>query len=367
MGGGGARATCQADHVRTRFRVRLLDPKLRVEALGNCESSARHDRVRPDSMSVTRRQLILLFLAVVWTAPALSQGRRGAAASEQRGGAQGGRRGDASRGRGELNVPEGVKSYIDLQYANGHGRQRLDLYIPEKAKGPLPLIIWVHGGGWALGNKGNPPPPLPLTAKGFALASIDYRLSQHGIFPAQIEDCKAAVRWLRANASKYNVDPEHFAAWGSSAGGHLVAMLGTAGDAKEFDVGKNLEQSSRVQAVVDWFGPTDFLKMGGDHNQPDSFESQLIGGPIQENKDKAKRANPIAYISSNTPPFLIMHGTRDTTVPINQSELLAEALKKAGTEVKFVRVSGARHGDPAFTEAGNMKTVEQFLRGHLAP
>jgi dipeptidyl aminopeptidase/acylaminoacyl peptidase len=142
-------------------------------------------------------------------------------------------------------------------------------------------------------------------------------------------------------------------------------MLGTTGDVREFDVMDNLEQSSRVQAVVDWFGPTDFLKMGGGHNQPDSFESQLIGGPIQQNKEKANRANPIAYISSNIPPFLIMHGTNDTTVPINQSELLAAALKKTGAEVKLVRISGARHGDPAFTSSDNMRTVEQFLKRHL--
>jgi acetyl esterase/lipase len=315
-------------------------------------------------MSVARHHLIILLLAVVCLEPALSQGRRGSD-PEQRGGRQGGRGGGA-RGRGEISIPKGVKSYVDLQYvANGHGRQRLDLYIPEKAAGPLPLIIWVHGGGWALGNKSNPPPPLPLTAKGFAMASIDYRLSQHALFPAQIEDCKAAVRWLRANAARYNLDPEHFAAWGSSAGGHLVAMLGTTGDVREFDVKENLDQSSRVQAVVDWFGPTDFLKMGGDHNQPDSFESQLIGGPVQQNKEKANRANPIAYISSSTPPFLIMHGTNDTTVPINQSELLAAALKKAGTEVKMVRVSGARHGDPAFTSSDSMRTVEQFLKRQL--
>jgi acetyl esterase/lipase len=317
-------------------------------------------------MSIARRWPIIFLLALVWLGPALSQGRRGTPA-EQRGAGQG-RRGNAERRRGEATVPRGVKSHLDLPYvANGHGRQRLDLYIPEKATAPLPLIIWIHGGGWALGNKSDAPPPLPLAAKGFALASIDYRLSQHGLFPAQIEDCKAAVRWLRANASRYNLDPEHFAAWGSSAGGHLAAMLGTTSDTREFDVANNLEQSSRVHAVVDWFGPTDFLKMGGDHDRPDSFESQLIGGPIQENKSKAARANPIAYITGKAPPFLIMHGTRDTTVPMNQSELLAEALEEAGIEVKLVRVSGARHGDPAFRGDDNMRTVEKFLRAHLIP
>ncbi len=156
-------------------------------------------------------------------------------------------------------LPDGVKAMRNLEYVpGGHERQKLDLYLPEKADGPLPVIVWVHGGGWQKGSKDNSP-GIFLAAKGFAVASVGYRLSQHALFPAQIEDCKAAIRWLRANAKKYNFDPDHVGAWGGSAGGHLVALLGTTGGMKELE-GKdgNLDQSSKVQCVLDWYGPTDF-------------------------------------------------------------------------------------------------------------
>jgi acetyl esterase/lipase len=212
-------------------------------------------------------------------------------------------------------VPEGTKVHRDLEYVkDGHERQKLDLYLPEKADAPLPVIVWVHGGAWRAGSKDRPP-ALPFVTKGYAVASINYRLSQHAQFPAQIEGCKAALRWLRANARKYNLDPEHIGVWGASAGGHLVALLGTSGDVKELEgKGGNPEQSSRVQAVVDWFGPTDFLQMGGSHNDAKSPESQLLGGAVQENKEKAAKANPITYVSKDDPPFLIMHGDKGPTV-----------------------------------------------------
>jgi acetyl esterase/lipase len=211
----------------------------------------------------------------------------------------------------------------------------LDLYLPEQGDKPLPLIIWIHGGAWMAGSKDGPSPALRFTANGYAVAQVGYRLSQEAKFPAQIHDCKAAVRWLRANAAKYNLDPNKFVAWGGSAGGHLVALLGTSGGVAELEGNVNdLKESSRVQAVVDWFGPTDFLHIGDaesdlQHNAPDSPESKLIGGALLENKDKAAKASPITYVSKDAPPFLIMHGDRDRTVPFNQSELLYAALKKA--------------------------------------
>jgi acetyl esterase/lipase len=147
----------------------------------------------------------------------------------------------------------GVKAHRDLVYVEGgHERHKLDLYLPEKAEGPLPLLIWVHGGGWQNGSKdGCPPLRAGYIERGYAVASINYRLSGHAVFPAQIEDCKAAIRWLRAHAKEYNLDAKRFGVWGSSAGGHLVALIGTSGDVKEFDVGDHLDQSSRVQAVCD--------------------------------------------------------------------------------------------------------------------
>src|SRR5262245_55893196 len=197
--------------------------------------------------------------------------------------------------------PDGTKVHRSLEYVpGGHERQRLDLYVPAKTGAPLPVIVWVHGGAWLGGSKEGGGPALPFVGKGYAVASINYRLSQHAKFPAQIEDCKAAIRWLRANAKTYNLDPNHFGVWGASAGGHLVALLGTSGDVKDLEGDDGTpDQSSRVQAVVDWFGPTDFTKMGGSHDQPDSPEAKLVGGPVQENKEKAARANPITYVSKD--------------------------------------------------------------------
>jgi acetyl esterase/lipase len=240
-----------------------------------------------------------------------------------------------------------------IYVANGHERHKLDLFVPEQAEGPLPLVIWIHGGGWRNGSKeGCPPLRGGYLERGYAVASLNYRLSGHAIFPAQIEDCKAAIRWLRANAKEFNLDPQRFGVWGSSAGGHLVALVGTSGDVKAFDVGANLDQSSRVQAVCDYFGPTDLLQMDAHappgarlkHDEPQSPESRLIGGAIQENKDKAARANPIAYISKSAPPFLIVHGNEDASVPPHQSQLLYDALKQVGVSVHFHTIKGAGHG-----------------------
>jgi acetyl esterase/lipase len=264
-------------------------------------------------------------------------------------------------------VPDGTKIHRDLEYVpGGHERQRLDLYLPEKPDGLLPVIVWVHGGGWLGGSKEGGGPALPLVSKGYAVAAINYRLSQDATFPAQIEDCKTAIRWLRAHAKEYHLAADHIGVWGASAGGHLVALLGTSGDVKDLE-GKqgNLDQSSRVQAVVDWFGPTDLTKMAGSHDQPYSPEARLLGGAVQENKEKAARASPITYVAKDNPPFLILHGDRDPTVPFGQSELMAEALKKAGVEVTLQPVKGAGHGGREFSSAENLKLIEEFLDRHL--
>jgi acetyl esterase/lipase len=207
---------------------------------------------------------------------------------------------------------------------------------------------------------------VPFAAKGYAVASINYRLSQHAVFPAQIEDCKAAIRWLRANSAKYHLDPDHVGVWGGSAGGHLVAMLGTAGGVKEWDrTGGNLDQSSRVQCVVDWFGPADMATMGKQADKPGTPVAQLIGGPVQENREKARKASPLTYVGKDSAPFLIMHGDKDNTVPLSQSEVLAEALKKAGVEVNLVVVAGNGHGGPGFNSPENRKVIEDFFAKHL--
>jgi acetyl esterase/lipase len=265
-------------------------------------------------------------------------------------------------------LPRGVTLLPDLAYVpNGQERQKLDLYLPEKkAESPLPVIVWIHGGAWREGDKW---PCLAdrFPTRGYAVASINYRLSQDAPFPAAIEDCKAAIRWLRAHAKDYNLDPERIGVWGASAGGHLAALLGTSGDVKELEgTGGHLDQSSRVQAVVDWYGPTDFLQMGGRHDGPNSPESQLVGGPVQERKEAVARANPLTYLGKDAPPFLIMHGDADDTVPLGQSELLAAALKKVGARVIFKKIKGAAHGGPGFLhEAENWLLIRKFFDEHL--
>ena len=175
-------------------------------------------------------------------------------------------------------------------------------------------------------------------ANGYAVASVDYRLSGEALAPAQIQDVKAAVRWLRANASKYNLDPQKFAAFGQSAGGNLVALLGTSCGAAALEGAElgNADQSSCVQAVVDWFGPTDFLQMDqqfagtscpATHDAADSPESLVVGAPIQTVPDKVQLVNPITYVTADAPAFLIQHGTADCNVPPQQSQLLYDALK----------------------------------------
>ncbi len=247
-------------------------------------------------------------------------------------------------------------SYKNVEYVeDGHERHRLDLYVPhsQSRSKTFPLVIWVHGGAWRQGSKERFAHLNLLLDNGFAVACVNYRLSQHAIFPAQIHDCKAAVRFLRKNAERFDLDPTQFGAWGSSAGGHLVALLGTSANVSELEGDlDNQEVSSRVQAVCDWYGPTDLLGMNQqagekgkiDHDAADSPESLLTGAPIQNVPEKAERINPIRYVTSDDPPFLIMHGDRDYLVPRQQSELLNAALQEVGVSTTFVLVPGAGHG-----------------------
>jgi acetyl esterase/lipase len=254
------------------------------------------------------------------------------------------------RGRGDR-LPQGVTAHKNLVYANvGKRELLLDLYVPADATKPVPLVIWVHGGGWRNGSKDGIGRAHELMKRGYAVASVDYRLSGEAVFPAAIEDSKAAVSYLRLNAKKYGLDPDRFGAWGSSAGGHLVALLGVTNDVSLFDTHEvSSKASSKVQAVCDWFGPTDFLRMNDfesriDHDAPGSQESEFIGAPIQQNPDKVARANPITYVDESDPPFLIMHGDSDLSVPYNQSELLYAALQKAGVESSLYKVVNGGHG-----------------------
>lgn len=263
-------------------------------------------------------------------------------------------------------LPADARAERNVEYGP-HERNRLDLYVPRADK-PLPLIIWVHGGGWEAGSKeGNP--ALNLLARGYAVAGINYRYSKHAPFPAQIHDCKAAVRFLRANAGKYRLDPDRFGVMGASAGGHLVALLGTSGDVPDLDGdGGNTGVSAKVQAVCDWFGPTDLVRLSPPAAKSNAV-TRLLGGDTGTKNDVAKAADPITYVSKGDPPFLILHGDQDGLVPLNQSELLHAALGKAGVPSELVVFKGAGHGDAEFrkqlTADANKSRIGDFFDKHL--
>lgn len=275
-------------------------------------------------------------------------------------------------------LPKGYIAEYDLKYvADGDEAQALDIYYPEKrADKPLPLLVWIHGGGWSGGSKAKPP-YLPQLQRGYVVASVEYRFSQKAIFPAQIQDCQAAIRWLRANADKYSIDPDLIGVGGASAGGHLAALVGTSGGKKAFPaIGGNLDQSDRVQAVCDIFGPTDFwtvisqadedkdVKNAFKWNNGDPY-SKLIGGRLGEDKEKCEAVSPVKYVSYDNPPFLILHGDRDTLVPYAQSVELNDLLAKAGVEVTLQRLPGAGHGGPAFALPAVARLAVSFFDKHL--
>jgi acetyl esterase/lipase len=248
--------------------------------------------------------------------------------------------------------PPPVEILRDLEYARvGDKPLLLDLYRPANRPGPLPVIVGIHGGGWAGGSKAGAQGAW-LARHGYAVAVINYRLTGEAPFPAQIEDCKAAVRWLRAHAATYGLDPDRFGATGHSAGGHLTSLLATSGGVAEFDKGDHLDQSSRIQAACPLSGPTDLLQMDAHapegttfkHDAPNSPEARLLGGPIQERRAEAARANPITYVDQSDPPFLLIHGDLDGTVPHHQAQLLFDALKTAGVPAHFHTIKGAGHG-----------------------
>jgi acetyl esterase/lipase len=257
--------------------------------------------------------------------------------------------------------PPGVTVYKDLAYVpGGHARQKLDLHVPGDGAGPFPLILWIHGGAWMSGSKEGCVPS-PWALKGYVVASINYRLSQDARFPAQLEDCKAAIRWLRANARRFKIDREHVIAWGDSAGGHLAALLGTTGDAAEWDPAPPGE-SSRVQAVIDWYGRTDLSRVCTDPAMAEHAVAHLLGGSGEKVSEVARKASPITHVSRDDPPFLIMHGDADATVPVQQSEAFAEALKKAEVPVILVVLKGVGHGGEEFLKSDKTRIIDAFLK-----
>lgn len=242
-------------------------------------------------------------------------------------------------------APPGAKVANDVVFAKVGSRDlHMNIVMPKDAPGKTyPCVVWIHGGGWRAGSyKQNR--AASLAGKGYVTASIEYRLSQDAIYPAQAHDCKAAIRFLRAHAKEYGIKADRIGVWGGSAGGHLVAMLGTTGGVKELEGDEgNAGVSSKVQAVCDFFGPTN-LTASPKWIDPPAPVAQLLGGSPKDKPDLARLASPVKFVDPKDPPFLIVHGETDKTVPISQSEELYEALKKAGVEVTFIRVKNAGHG-----------------------
>lgn len=268
-----------------------------------------------------------------------------------------------------------VWSELDISYADaGNPRQRLDLYLPrERNAEKLPVIVFIHGGAWVAGGKSDVSQVLRpyVLSKDYACVAIGYRLSGEARWPAQIHDCKAAIRWIRANAVLYGLDADRIAAWGFSAGGHLALMLGVSQDVPELegDIGPHLEVAGRVSAVVNFFGVSDLLSLAGHKSAMAipgqlSPEEMLIGGPFLQNKDKAFAASPMAYVSAGDPPVLTVHGNADNVVPFEQSVKLHEALTKAGVTGYFITVQGGGHGN--FGNIANERVnafLDKYLRG----
>jgi acetyl esterase/lipase len=229
---------------------------------------------------------------------------------------------------------------------------KMDIYYPKVANGAVPAVLYVHGGGWTRGDKraGVGTEDIPeLATRGYLVAAINYRLAPQYKFPAQIEDVKCAVRFLRANAAAYGIDPNHIGAWGGSAGGHLVALLGVTDATAGFEGnGDYADQSSRVQAVVDMFGPTDLSAVFQGAAPPLMVQ---VFGTTDKNSDIIKRASPVTWVSSDDPPFLILHGEKDTLVPLSQSEIFYDRLVAASVPATLITVKNAGHG---FVPAGGI-------------
>ena len=254
----------------------------------------------------------------------------------------------------QQNVPlqkEDITVWKDVVYAVIDGYElKLDIAVPKCLKSPAPAIVDIPGGAWRVVNK-SPDDALFYAKYGFIGVSITHRTNDIAPFPAAVHDCKTVIRWLRAHAEKYQINPDKIGVTGFSSGGHLAVLLGTSGgDTYLEGHGGYEDYSSRVQAVVDHFGPTDFSKMNDadlpdrtDVFSPDSPPSLFLGGPLREKADLACLANPLNYIDPKDPPVFIGHGEKDAMVIINQSEILYEALKKAGVPTTFVRVKNAKH------------------------
>lgn len=304
-------------------------------------------------------------------------------AQTQQGTPQGGRPMGGGLGGQSLDTSKYTNKYLDITYANKSQSEKLDIYLPNEGNGPFPVIIAIHGGAFKMGNKtgGDLAAMFEGLNRGYAVVSVDYRLSGEATFPAAVNDIKAAIRFIRQNASKYNLNPDKIALWGDSAGGNLASIAGTTGGTNDlYDTSLGYSDvSDDVNAVVDWFGPINFLEMDsqfqasgitpkfGKTSSETSPESAYIGKLITEAKDIVAKANPETYITKDDPAFLIEHGTQDANVPTQQSINFAQKLESVlgKDKVELVLLEGASHGGSQFEEKNNLDKVFAFLDKYM--
>ena len=260
----------------------------------------------------------------------------------------------------------------DIEYARIDGQPLLlDLYLAPVAEAPTPLIIWVHGGAWRAGSKADVPIQA-LVARGYSIASVDYRLSPVARFPAQVHDIKAAIRFLRAHAAQHRLDPQRFVIAGSSAGGHLAALVGVSNGHQELEgtVGEHLTISSDVQAIVSWFGASNLetiLAQSTPHGLSVRVPALelLLGGQPKDQPDLAKLASPVTHVDAHDPPLLLIHGDQDPQMPINQSHELEGAYQRVKRPCQFELIHHGAHGGPQFFDATRLEVMERFLNESL--
>jgi acetyl esterase/lipase len=266
-------------------------------------------------------------------------------------------------------LPPDARTVRDVVFATRPtGPLKLDLYIPARP-GPRPLILWIHGGGWFAGDRGQPAANF-FVADGYAVASIDYRLSGQAAFPAPLLDCKAAVRFLRAHGGEYGLDTRRILAAGPMSGGHLASLLGVTAGRKAFIERLPLPADDRVQGVLALYAVQDFIAWRGviggvDHDKPGGSEDKLLGAFVLDRPDLARAASPTTYVSAKAAPFMLVHGRRDERVPWSQSQLMASALKLAGAACDLVIKDDAIHADPSFWAEPSRAAMRRFFERTL--
>lgn len=264
------------------------------------------------------------------------------------------------------------KSKVEIEkgvvYARiGDREMQLDLARPTESDGPFPAVVCLHGGGWRAGDRNNMAQTIQVLAgRGYVAITPSYRFAPKDAFPAQVEDCKAAVRWLRANAKTYKLNPERIGVVGLSAGGHLACMLGLTKPEDGLEgKGGNGQESSKVQAVVSFFGPTDFTRKTWTKNIEDGVLKPFLGGTLEEKGNAYKKASPATYVHKEAPPVLLFHGTKDAIVDVEQSRLLAEKLKAAGANARLVELEGEGHAWGGEKLVQSVAEMVKFFDEHL--